>query len=53
MFKYLIIAILILYLFRNYFSINVHIGNGAKRSTPTNKNEGKDVQGYSDYEEIK
>jgi hypothetical protein len=53
MFKYLIIAIIVLYLFRNYFSINVNIGNGAKKQNPNKNSSGKDVPGYSDYEEIK
>ncbi|HMP29859.1 MAG TPA: hypothetical protein PKD85_09670 [Saprospiraceae bacterium] len=53
MLKYLLIAVLIFYLFRNYISINVNIGNGAKKKHMNSKDVDKEVQGYSDYEEIK
>ena len=54
MLKFLFIAALLFYLFRNYISINVNIGNNNKPKVNPDKQEGKkNVTGYTDYEEIK
>jgi len=53
MLKYLLITIVIFYIFRNYISVKVNIGNDAHKADPPKKKEEKDVPGFSDYEEIK
>ena len=54
MLKFLLIALIIFYVFRNYISINVNIGgNNKPKVNPDKTSTKKDVSGYTDYEEIK